>query len=69
MEGAVPGRVTEMPATAQPKRAASSNVLAFGEGDGEASVEGVACAGGFDDGAGVEGGDVGGSCAFLTKAP
>ena len=31
---------------------------AFGEGDCEASVEGVSCAGGFDYGAGVDGGDV-----------
>src|ERR1035441_9634694 len=44
---------------AAPEAGGGDDVLAFGEGHGEAAVEGLACAGGFDDGAGVEGGDVG----------
>ena len=62
----MPGRVTEMPATAQPKRAAA-RVLAFGEGYGEAAVECVAGAGGFDDGAGVDGGNVGAGGGVLDE--
>ena len=43
------------------------DVLAFGEGDREAAVEGVAGAGGFDDGAGVDGGDVGAGGGVLEE--
>jgi hypothetical protein len=35
-------------------------IHSLSQGGGEASVEGVACSGGFDDGAGVYGGNVAG---------
>ena len=37
-------------------------------GSGEASVEGVACSRGFDDRAGVDGGDVAGECAGFDES-
>src|ERR1700678_526293 len=45
-------------------------VHAFGQGGGEAAVEGVACTSGFDDGASVDGGDVaGGGVGFCGGCP
>ena len=57
IDGAVPARVTEMPATAHPKRAASTGSKPAGERGGEAAVEGVARAGRLHHRTGPEGGN------------
>ena len=58
MDGAVPGRVTEIPATAHPNRVAATMSFSFRERDGESAVEGVAGASRFHDATSVNCWDV-----------